>query len=337
MATFTYPSSFELEQVAQAKLPRLQEARLGLQIMPMRNVDSHILRWDQKDNYIGLQQARGLNGEPTRVKRVGGKTYQMEPGVYGEFVRIDEIELTTRRQWGTVNTPISIDDLVMEAQDDLLQRRLDRVEQIIWNVLQGTFSVTGPTGAVIHTDTYTVQTFSAGVTWATTATAVPLQNFRSVQLLSRGYSVNFGVQAQAIMNRSTFNNLVANTNSADLFGKRTTGLATVLGLKDINMVLGNEDLPQIVIYDEGYYDDASAFQLFVPNNKVIVVGQRPAGQVIGEYRMTRNANNQNMAPGAYQKVFDRGETEVPRTIEVHDGHNGGPVIYFGSAIVVMTV
>jgi hypothetical protein len=53
--------------------------------------------------------------------------------------------------------------------------------------------------------------------------------------------------------------------------------------------------------------------------------------------MTRNANNPGMAPGRYQKIIDRGENEVPRKIEVHRGHNGGPVIYFPGSIVAMTI
>src|SRR5438046_2228521 len=106
MSTFVYPTSSELITVAQDKTPRLTKDRPIFDIFPIRSVDSHLLRWEQKDNYLGLQQIRGLNGDPARVSRVGGKVYQMEPGVYGEFLRIDEQELTTRRQWGSYNAPI---------------------------------------------------------------------------------------------------------------------------------------------------------------------------------------------------------------------------------------
>jgi hypothetical protein len=44
-----------------------------------------------------------------------------------------------------------------------------------------------------------------------------------------------------------------------------------------------------------------------------------------------------MSPGRYEKVIDRLDTRVPRTIEVHRGHNGGLVIYYGSAIIVGAV
>ncbi|NWJ46461.1 MAG: major capsid protein [Chloroflexi bacterium] len=338
MATFSYPTQSELTLVAQNLLPRLTKDRPIFDIFPTRDVDAHYITWEQQDNYIGLQQIRGLNGDPAKVKRVGAKRYTAEPMVFGEFLRVDEEELTIRRSYGTWNQPISIDDLVIAGQEQLMLRQLDQIENICWQLLTtGSFSVVGPDKAIIASDSYTTQTFTAGTTWATTATATPLQNFRSIQLLSRGYSVNFGTQATAYMNRTTFNYLVANTNSADLYGKRTAGLATVLGIKDINLVLANEDLPQIQIYDAGYYDDTNTFQLFIPSNKVVVIGQRPAGQKVGEYRMTRNANNPNLAPGMYQKVIDQGEDAVPRMIDVHAGHNGHPLLFYPSAIVLMNV
>jgi hypothetical protein len=337
MATFTYPTNMELRTIAQEKTPRLTRDRLIFDIMPLRDVNASRVRWEQQDNWTGLQQLRGINGEPSRVKRTGQKTFDMEPGVYGEFSLIDEKEMTERAQFGTWADTINVDDLTMTEQDRLLGRELDRIEYIGWKILQGTFSVALPYGAgVVHTDTYTPQTFVAGITWATAATAIPLANFRSVQLLSRGKGVNFGAQARAIMNRSTLNALLANTNANDLAGRRTAGLGSVLSLTDANAILAGEDLPQIVVYDEGYLDDAGAFQLYVPNNTVLVIGQRPAGQRIAEYQLTRNVNNPNGGPGSYSKIVAK-NNQVPPEIQVHQGHNGGPAIFFPGSIVVMTV
>ena len=53
--------------------------------------------------------------------------------------------------------------------------------------------------------------------------------------------------------------------------------------------------------------------------------------------MTRNANNAGASPGMYVKVVDKGEDEVPRQIEVHLGFNGGPAVYYPSAVVKMAV
>jgi hypothetical protein len=336
MATYVYPANSELQLIAREKAAVLTQDDPIFGEMPIVEVDSHLLEWEQQDNFLGLQQVRGLNGQFGRVKAVGGKRFRLEPGVYGEYAPVDEEALTVRRQFGTFNGPINISDLVMEKQDQLLGRRFDRIRYIGWTLLAtGTFSVSNADGTVTHTDTYTTQTYAAGVAWSTVATATPLADFRAIKLKQRGKGCSFGAQAKAYMNQTTFNNMIANTNASDLAGRRTSGLSTVLSLNDANALLLGEDLPQVVIYDEGYLDDAGSFQLFIPNNKVVVVGRRPGGQKIMDYAMTRNANNPNLAPGAFMDVVE--SARPPKTIEVFDGHNGGPRIYFPSAVVIASV
>jgi len=134
------------------------------------------------------------------------------------------------------------------------------------------------------------------------------------------------------------NKMLANTNPADLYGRRTGGFATINAPAEINSLFAGEGLPQFEVYDEGYLSEPNGtFVPYIPDNVVAVMGVRSNGAPIGNYRMVRNVNNPGMAPGAYQKVIDHLETRVPRLIEVHDGHNGGPVIYYPSAIVVMDV
>lgn len=336
MPDLVYPSEIALKQVAQTLLPRFMEGRRIFDFMDLVEVDDHILAWEQRDNYVGLQQVRGLDGDPSRVKNVGGKRFVMEPGIYGEFMTVNERDITARRQFGTLNNVIDISDLVRDKQDQLLQRRLDRIEQIGWTLVStGTFSVADG-NSVLHTDAYTTQTYSAGVAWGTVATATPLADLRAIQLKSRGYSVDFGTGARVYMNRTTFNQMISNTNAADLGGRRVTGFQTVNGPNQLNELLAQDDLPNIVIYDLGYLNDAGTFTLFIPNNKAIVVGRRTNGDPVGEYRLTRNANNPGAGAGAYMKTVDD-EDRVPRTIEVHDGHNGGPILYHPAAIVVATV
>ena len=340
---FVYPSSAEIEQIAQDKMPRLIANRPIFDLLPTRDVDAHLLKWEQLDNYQGLQQVRGLDGNPGRVAKSGANGFLMEPGTYGEFEKLDEKELTERRQYGTFGTPIDIANLVMEKQDKLLQRRLDRIEYIGWTLLQsGTFSISNADGIVKHTDTYPVQTYSAAYAWSNVANATPLADLRAVQLKHRGHSVNFGATATAYMNRVQWNNLISNANANDLYGRRQEGLGLINNINDFNRLTAGDDLPQVQIYDEGYISDGQdgnsqgTFIPFIPNGKIVVVGSRPAGQVVGEYRYTRNANNANLAPGPYMRVIDRGEHHIPRTIEIHDGHNGGPVIFFPSAIVTLS-
>lgn len=337
---YIYPTREELMAIEPDMMDQLTLNDPIFQLFPIRNVDSHVISWEQRDNYLGLQKVRGLDGQPGRVAAVGGKKYTYEPGVYGEELLIPESELTTRRPYGVAAGAVNIQDLVLERNNQARHREINRIRYILWTLLgTGTFSVSTDHGAVLHTDTYELQTYTRAVDWGTPATATPLADFRGVVALAAGHGVNLGGSATAFMTRANFNELCSNTNASDLAGKRTDGLAQPIGLEAINRVLLAEDLPQIQVYDEGYYSDANVFTRFIPANTVIIVGKRQNGDPLGEYLMTRNANNPDLGPGSYAQVVDSLLTgqPVPRRISVHRGHNGGPVIYYPSGVVVMSV
>ncbi len=333
---FIYPSAIDLTAIAQDLLPNMTENRVAFQLAPIDVRDSSVIRWEQLDNFIGLQQVRGIGGQPGRVKKTGSQAFEMVPGYYGEYEDIDEVELTIARDLGQFGEPRDLSDTVAEKQMKLLQRQYDRIELTIWTLFSsGAFSVADPvTGKTLHTDQFPIQTYSSTYAWSNSAAATPLADFSAIQLLQRGHSVNFGAQAVAYMNRTQFNNLRSNTNAADLYGRRVEGLATANNLLAINEILTNDDLPTIQVYDGGYLDDTGTFQLYIPNGKIIVVGQRPAGQHVANYVMTRNVNTPNMAPGQYTFVHDN--EKPPREIQVHQGHNGGPIVLFPSAIIAMS-
>jgi hypothetical protein len=342
MATFTYQTNAELNEIAQDKLPRLTQDRPIFELMPMEDTDASIIMWEQQDNYTGLQNLRGINGALPLIQQTGSKSYIERPGYYGEGELIDEIQLTERRQRGTFATPISVQDLISEKQDKLLQRRLDRIEWLGWTLLTtGQFSVFTKNNVLAHQGAYTIQQYTATVPWATVATATPLADMSAVQLLARGHSVNLGAQATAWVNRKTYNNLRSNGNAVDLYGRRTAGLGTANNLEQINSIFLGDDLPTIRIYDEGYLADVTGtFTPFIADATVLVTGKRPAGQPIAKYKMTRNANSPAMTPGAYMYVTNKtgedADGNAP-SIGVFDTHNGGPALYFPAALCIMHV
>jgi hypothetical protein len=333
--TFTFQRPYELREIERDLLPRLIADREIFTVFPTENSDNTYLVWRQRDNFKGLQQLRGANGAPPRVMQLGGNEYIYRPGVYGEFEALDEVQLTERRNFSlATGQPVSLDDLVAEIQLQLLVRRLDRIELIVWNLLTtGTFSVATPGGAIIHTDSYTFQSFTASPTWGTFATATPLADLRTIQLKARGHSVRFDSSAQMFMNQLTVNNMLNNQNNNDLFGKRQGGFGTLNSLPQINQLLTGDNLPTITPYEGGYYDESATFHMFIPDTQGVLVGRRPGNTPVGEYRFTRNASNPGFAPGPYSVVIDHGPQKVPRDIEVHDGHNGGPVAFYPSAVV----
>lgn len=341
MPTYTYPNDYELREVENSKLEALTADDPFERFMPMTSSEDFDLRWLVEGYVGGLQQLRGLNGDPTYVTRVGATDYLAKPGVYGEFMTVDEEEMTRRAQRFFPGMPggrVDIGDLVMRLQDQLLLRRLRLVRYIRSTLfVSGTFAIADKKGAggYRHTDTYSVQTYDA-TTWATVATATPIYDFRQAKLLGLGLRADFGSGATAIMNSVTFNNMIGNTNAADLGGQKTTTLSPLVSATQFNAVMLSADLPSIVINDDGYYNSALTFTRFVPTGKVVIISRPQPEGPVGEYRMTWQAVTQSGGP--YSFVKNRtDEMRVPPIIEVHDGHNGGPVMLRPHQVIVMDV
>ena len=274
------------------------------------------------------------------------------PGYYGEHIDITESEITRMRQPGEFGAPIDITDLITKRQDQLLLRYLDRLELNIWNlVLNGSISVPAATGAIIDSRAYLRQTFTSSVNWSVAATSTPLADFRAVKLLARGHSVDFGSGSTAYMNQTTANQLLVNTNAADLYGRRTAGLGTFNNMDEVNQLLLGDDLPKIQVYDETYLADGTVNlqatdltlygtpTLFIPTGYVIVVGRRVNSEPVGNFLETKNAQNPDNKPGPYMFVADNIDSfeRVPRKVAVHHGYNGFPCLLFPSAVCVMNV
>jgi hypothetical protein len=340
MINYEYPTTRELREINPEKIQDLTRTRPTFSIFPVVDSEFWTLEWTIKDNWRGFQQLRGINGEPSYVKMVGEKAFSAQPGVYGEFMTVDERMMTLRAQSAVEGRPIPIGDLVVERQDYLNYREVELIEYIHWKaLLDGQFSFVGPTGAT-YADQFPIQT-AAFSDWSDLANATPIKDFMGLKLLSSGKSVSFGTGAIAMMNSVTLANMLRNRNANDLGGQlaiASGGVKPVKTLPEINTLLTSNNLPTIVEYDESYIaEDTGVITKWIPDDVVSIVGQRTNGDNLGEYRMVRNANNENFSPGRYEKVIDRGEDRVPRIIEVHRGHNGGLVIFYGSAIVKATV
>ncbi len=340
MPEYIIPTTAALMQIEQDLRPRLEADRPVFEIIPTRSVDEWFVEWEQKDNYTGLQHLRGLDGPPTRVMKVGAKRFLYRPGVYGEYIHLNEQELTVpQRRLGSWDGRLDLSGIVAGHQEYLLQRELDRIESTIWTLLTtGTFMISE--NGVTHSDTFDLTTYDAS-DWSVLTTGSPIADLRAVKLLQRGHSVSLGAASPLWMNQVTANQLLQNRNPNDLGGQLTVSMAgiqpLVRNLATINDFLVGQDLPQIRIYDGGYLDDSGVFTVYIPNGKAVLVGQRAGGAQLGEWRFVINANNPNNAAGPYTRVIDQGEDRVPRTVEVHKGMSGGPVLWYPGAIVVMTV
>lgn len=357
---FVYPTYFESRTIEQDYVRDEKAGRKGFDILPEREINAPKVRWTQQDNYGGLQAMRGLDGAPTRVIRTGYKTYEYEPGYFGEFEQVTETELQLRAQnINLLTTPIPVGDLVLECKKQLIGREYDRKESSIWTLLTtGVLQIKldGADGfqAKVYNDAYAIQVFTPGIGWSTAATSTPLLNFQAIQQFGVGHSVDFGGGGKIYMNQVTGNRLLNNTNASDFGGRRNQYGATLNNMAAFNSYFAGQNLPNIEIYDEGYYTQLGTFydpvtlannvqppplfQKFIPDGVGVIVGRRKSGAPIGEYLVTTNINNGGQ-PGSYEFIKDyanaiNAEKRVPPTIEVHRGHNGGPTIMFPGSIIV---
>jgi hypothetical protein len=297
--------------------------------------------WEQLDNFTGLMGFRGYGNKPNLVGRIGYQRFMARPGVYGDFIPLYEEELTRRRALGRFSGKMQVNDLIAQAQTQLLVRRLQLKSKILSDfVTTGAYSVPDQAGLTYTGDTWTPQTSASSTAWSDPANSTPLKDIQAACLVPFGQSVDMGPGAELVLNRIKFNQLVANRNSADFWGYRNAGGATVgNSLTEINMVLAGQGLPKIRVWDGFYLADngtrkGSATRL-APTATGVLFGRRTNGAKPGGFAMTWNLQAGGQ-PAPYNKVFYRGQIEVPDSIEVHHGFNGGPIIRYPGTIVLMT-
>lgn len=331
MADFTYLNATELTEVGKEKMHTLEGDDPIFEYFPIEEENTSVISWEQEDADTGLQQVRGIGGAPKRVKALGAKRYTVDPGVFGEFRGIDEKEKTERRALGTFGQPIDINDLVAKEQDRLLGRENDRIRQILWLlVANGTYALSSETGHLIYAAAYTFPAYTASVAWSNPATATPLADIRNLFLqgIDLVTDASFGSQAKLFLNPKKIQQMIANTNAADL-GGRFQQVSASHGLKRINEIMVEEGLPMIVPHDGGYVDESTGNKVrYIPDDRGVLFGFRR--EKIGSYTMTRNGQNPNSEPGPYDFVYE--DPEPPKEIRVHRGHNGGAKVKFGKSI-----
>lgn len=334
MPTYTYPTNAELITIAQELVPDLTMDDPIFSIFPIRMRNASRLRWQQMDNFVGTMDLRGAGGEPIRINRVGTKIYEAEPGYFGNFGTLDEVEMTNRAMMSATGigaAPIKVTDLVNEVQLQLLSRQVTSIKSLMWNLaISGALTLTLPNGGVGFSASYSLTTFTASPLWSSTTTATPLADLLSMQRLhGRGTSNFYDSRATLWLNSKDSANVLQNSNALDLGGKRVSPLSTITSMEDVNRFLLAQGSPQIRVYDGSYLDNSGAVQMYIPDGTGLLVAGRPGGETPGEFQMTRNLMNPDGAPGPYTFVDDRTQgvmKSVPPRIDVHGGFNGGPCI-----------
>lgn len=332
-----YPTSVELDFVVQEFKATAMESMLGHQVLQLVERNTSRIRWDVLDNDKGMTSAITPDADPPFDQRPGLTTKEYTPIDFGQFARIPRSEIEGARQPGTLGVPLDVTEMTVRELSRQLNKVHVRIESLIWAALQGSMSVND--NGVTITETFPVQTFTASPLWSTLATATPLKDFDAVGLLFRGKGASMA-GARAYANRKTINYLLENSNTNDIRGLLNLQTTITIGTQEVNKILAMRGLPELIQYDEGYYDANGNFTLFIPDGKIVVVGRRAPGEVIGDFVLTRTAYrlvNGEPTPGIWSRIIPPQDDSINPTILVGAGFKGGPRIFYPGSVVAMTV
>jgi hypothetical protein len=342
---FQYPTVTEMKELDPIEVQAVAETEPVFRYFPIRASNYVDLSWHVRDTVMGIQHGRTFNEPFPRVKRPGGREFAVRPGLYGEHINVEERELTNRALLAAnASRPIDVSDIVVEAQRITLQRQVLRQAKSCWDVAQtGRFVATDEFGTRLDEYYFDVITVDAS-DWSNLSTGTPLKDMIDLMQTNLGTRVNLS-GASAYCTSLTASWAMLNTNAADMGGKRAADQSTITALSDVNRIFSQSGLPQLVTHDGGYWDgdqddpETYAFNKFLTDGNVVIFGMVP-GMEVGEYRLTRNGNNPDGSSTPYYKVTDSAmnpQAPPPRQINIYRGHNGGPLVWYPSAIIVMKV
>ncbi len=292
-----------------------------------------------------------MGTDPKIGIRPGSVLKEYEPFYFKEADLIKEDEILRARELGTLGGVVNLDAQIARTMKARVDRNFLRAEWLTWGMLTGSIALNDDN--VKASETFPIQTAQTDIPFSNHDQAKPLAFFNSIRLKFRGTGA--GAQgATAFMNQTTCNDILENANDKDIHGFRAQNFATLTyDLEQVNKILQTRGLPTIEIYDEGYYDDAGQFQLFIPNGTVVVVGKRPAGEVVGNFGLTPSLHNENggmPAPGFFSFILVNGDANPgaqasmgmlgasgnPK-IEIIGGMYGGPVLWYPRSVIACDV
>lgn len=196
-------------------------------------------------------------------------------------------------------------------------------------------------GVMLSIDYSLPAVVNATTSWATTATATPMADIRT---MLRSYAGSGVTEVDIVMNQLNANRIFANEEFRDLV--RQSAVVSELGSNNLNglfknlcQIAGGCRIRNIVVYDEGYLDASGTFTRFIPDNRVFFIGMRsgrmpgaPVNQneILGVYANTPALGAGGMTdvrPGDYMLVEDCTKCVDIRNVQMACGNNGIPIFY----------
>jgi len=283
---------------------------IGSKYAPMTESQFQEVEYDEIYGPVGMTNSHALNSEPKLVKFPKVVRKLFKAAYFKETHRIDESDiLKLRNLGGSEQQRISAQQLVAVGLDSLNIRIENRVEWMRWQALingrvqidENKVKVNAVYGIPEENLNVKVKT-----TWTDAENAKPVEDIQSV---IRSY----------VGSGHKLTTMVMNSYTAGLFcfAKDTKTYYKGMGVQE-KLTSGNltkyfsSIFPgvELEIYDEGWVDESNVFHEFVPNNKILCLGDAPAGEICDVVSVpSLHTATGEPAPGKFAIVIDKSGTE----------------------------
>ena len=289
---------------------------------PLGYRDAWKISWEQDNNPWGMTAQGALDAPPVFTSIPGSRVFEATPGVYREYTKIGETELTVAREQGTLGDPISVKGRLAKAYMYFAERLANRLFKI--------YADLGVYGRINNTDdqgnqhVYQIQDYpslSVSAWLSSPQTATPIDDLRTAQTtLHKGTSSRFGPKSQLLLTDEALNAFLATKQVRDTFranyganylapyaNEQATGVRPPInGDRSVNELLTGMGLPKLVPWNRGYYPDAASaesntkasFTKFLPTTAAIWLGYRPDNAQLGQLSFARHTGLQSASEAA---------------------------------------
>ncbi|WCK53843.1 major capsid protein [Aneurinibacillus sp. Ricciae_BoGa-3] len=336
--TLQFPTTQEITHIVRNRVvdPSMFIGRQFCPIVPEYVLD---IQYDVLYPSFGMTKPHQIGTEPSTINVPVMDTKRFGTAYWKETYRINEQELLYARQAGSYNQRAGR-DLVAQRSIHMDTRLETRLEWLTWQaVINGTLNIDD--NGVQYAVDYKIpdsnkKDISAvtGQKWSDTKNSDPIADINDWILLYRGTGAK---PRKAYFNASVAKLLSTNANFRELlkrYNVQLTGLSNVAeGLK---ILIPNLEFE---MYDEGYLDESKNFQLFIPDNQFIIIGDYP-GEKMMDFVSTITLHNGgvgNPQPGKFALIEDKSQAEKNPHLDLTVGIYGLPRMFHPNWIVTAKV
>jgi hypothetical protein len=312
---------------------------LGSSFAPVVHSYFQEIEYDEIYGPQGMARAHALDAEPGMAEfpRVVKKSFK--PAYFKEMHRINESDILRLGQLGgTRQQKITARQLIGAALDNLNGRIENRIEWMRWQaLLNGGLSISE--NGIIIAAQYGVpgenlaKTVSAS--WADKQTSKPVEDILRVEQDFVGTGYRLG---EVYMNSYTAQLFCLSDDTRQYYSG--AGIQEKVLPGNLSRYSGGL-FPGIGIniYVEGYEDENGTFQKFIPDNKVVFLGDAAAGEIMDVVSVpSLHSPTGEPLPGKFAFVIDKsGQSEANPHYDIVAGIYCLPRIRRPEAVMVMDV